>query len=339
MSVLRRDPTTGRWVVFHEPAGGRAPTPGEACPFCAGHEALTPPEIRALGPPDRAPNTPGWTVRVVPNADPMLRIEEPLLRRAQGMYDAASGTGAHEIIVESPEHHPSLANLPREQVVRVLHVWAERLRDLKRDARMRSALIFKNQGVSSGAGLPGHVHSQLIALPVTPKTLKEILEGARQHYKLRERCVTCDILRAELEDGSRVVSTSEHFVAVTPYASRYPYETWLLPRAHDPDFESASDAAFEDLAGHLIAVLARLESTLPEPAYNLFLYSGPNRSGGDPNWRGARFRTLAQDFHWHLQILPRISTPAGFEVGTGFFANPLTPERAAAELRQAGTTR
>lgn len=327
MSLLRRDPTTGRWVVFHEPAATppRSPDP---CPFCEGHEAQTPPEIRAYGPPGRTPDTPGWTVRVVPNIEPLLRIEEDLQRRAEGMYDTASGTGAHEIIVESPEHKPSLSNLAPEQVGRVLRAWAERLRDLKRDPRVRAGFIFKNQGAAAGSQVPGHVHSQLIALPVTPKALKEMLDGALEHYRLKERCVTCDILREELADGSRLVQATEHFVALAPYASRTPFETWIVPREHRADFEEVSEPELDDLAALMVALLGRLERLLPEPAYNLFLYSAPSRQA-----RRARWTTLALDFHWHVQILPRRATPAGFEVGTGFYANPRTPEQAAAALR------
>jgi UDPglucose--hexose-1-phosphate uridylyltransferase len=327
MSFLRRNPITGRWVVFSD-AAEPAPVPEGACPFCEGNERLTPPEIIAWGPQGRAPDSPGWRVRVVPNAEPMLRIESKLELRAEGMYDTVSGTGAHEIVVETPEHRKSMADLTREQVALVLAAYSERISDLKQDARFRAVFVFKNQGVASGAGFPGHTHSQVIGLPVTPKALKEILVGARQHFQIKERCVFCDILNEELDREVRVVGTSEHFAAIAPFASRHPFEVWILPRRHAPDFETIDDAERLDLAGILISVLGRLERTLPEPAYNLFLYSGPNRKPQPHRWK-----TLPTDFHWHIEILPRLFREAGFEVGSGFYANAVTPEQAAAVLR------
>jgi UDPglucose--hexose-1-phosphate uridylyltransferase len=327
MSVLRRDPTTGRWVVFSDNASPVPAQPGP-CAFCAGNEALTPPEIVAWGPADRRPNAPGWSVRVVPNARPLLTIEGQLERRAEGMYDSGSGTGAHEIVVESPEHEHSLAELSAEQIARVLRAYAQRIADLKRDTRMRSIFVFKNQGVLAGAGRPGHTHSHVIGLPVTPKALKEILEGARAHYQVKERCVFCDLLIEELEAESRVIQVTDRFVSLAPYASRHPFECWIVPREHSPDFETLGDAEIADLAPVLGSLLGRLERVLPEPSYNLFLYSSPNHAA-----RPKRWPTLKNDFHWHIQILPRLVQVAGFEVGSGFYANAVTPEQAAAVLR------
>ena len=331
MSVLRRDPTTNRWVIFGDlPPAAR--TPGDACPFCAGHESMTPPEIVAWGPPQRQPNAPGWQVRVVPNARPLLRIESALERHADLIYDTTSGTGAHEIVIETPEHHRSLAALPKAQIALVLKAWAERIRDLKKDPRFRSIFVFKNQGALAGAWMPDHAHSQIMGLPVTPKALKEILDVARAHYRDKERCVFCDILREELEYGQRLVQVTEHFVALAPYASRYPYECWILPREHSADYETTQPALLDDLAGVLLATLARLEDILPEPAYNLFLYSSPNRDARKGYWT-----TLAQDFHWHIAVMPRLAQTAGFEVGSGLYANPVLPEDAARMLRPVGT--
>lgn len=327
MSALRKDPCTGRWVVLEDPWQVR-PVGTGACPFCAGNESLTPPEIAVWAPPGRSPNLPGWEVRVVANLRPALRIEEPLTRRAERMYDAASGTGAHEIVIETPEHEDRLSQLSRGRIALVLAAWAARIADLKRDLRIRAVFVFKNQGVMAGATLPSHSHSQIIGLPVTPKALKEILDGARSHFRLKERCVFCDILREELEDGRRVIATSEYFVAIAPFASRHPFECWILPREHSPDFETADSNVLLDLAGLLKMLLRSLEATLPEPAFNLFLYSGPNRDSRPGYWT-----TLDQDFHWHIAVLPRPAQVAGFEVGTGFYSNPVSPEAATAELR------
>jgi UDPglucose--hexose-1-phosphate uridylyltransferase len=327
MSVLRRDPTSGRWVIFGNPSPP-VRTPGDPCPFCEGHESMTPSEVFAIGPAGRKPDAPGWTVRVVPNARPLLRIEGALERHADLIYDTTSGTGAHEIVIETPQHHRSLTALPPAQVALVLRAWAERIRDLKRDARFRSIFVFKNQGALAGAWLPDHTHSQVMALPVMPKALKEILDTARAHYRVKERCVFCDVLREELEYGERIVRLSDRFVALTPYAARYPYEFWILPREHGADFETGTAADFGDLAEMLLATLARLEDILPEPAYNLFLYSSPNRDQRRGYWT-----TLAQDFHWYIAVMPRVTQVAGFEVGSGLQANAVLPEDAARMLR------
>lgn len=329
MNLLRRDPATGRWVIF-TPGDASGSERTELCPFCGGNESLTPPEIIAWGNRARAPNAPGWSVRVVPSLDPQLRIEGPLERRAEGMYDWVSATGAHEVVVETPEHRDSLALLPSKQVGGVLRAYAQRIGDLKRDSRFRSIFIFKNQGAHAGATLIGHAHSQIVALPVTPKALKEILQGARSHFEIHERCVFCDILAEELARGLRIVEATERFVAFVPYAARHPYETWILPRSHAADMESTSGAELDNLADLLVAVLRGLERVLPDRAYNLFLYSGPNRTAHPDRWK-----TLEEDFHWHIQILPRLRREAGFEVGSGLYRSTLMPEDAAAALRAA----
>jgi UDPglucose--hexose-1-phosphate uridylyltransferase len=328
MGVLRKDPTTARWVVF--PGEATAPPPVDGrCPFCAGNEALTPPEIVAWGRDAGLPaNSPGWTLRVVPNAAPHLRIEEPLERRPDGMYDSVSATGAHEIVIETPRHCSSLVELSPIEVQRVLAACAQRIEDLKRDHRIRSIFVFKNRGLLSGAALPGHTHTQVIGLPVTPKALKEILAGARQHFLLHERCVFCDVIEEELERDVRVIATTPRFVALAPYAARHPFELWILPRRHGPDYEATNGEDRADLAQLLLGVLSRLERALPDPAYNLFFYSGPNRAAYPTRWK-----TLDADFHWHIQILPRLARLAGFEVGSGFYANHVTPEQTAATLK------
>jgi UDPglucose--hexose-1-phosphate uridylyltransferase len=282
----------------------------------------------ASAPAGRKPNERGWWVRVVPNQRPLLTIEGNLERRAEGMYDWCTGTGAHEIVIESPEHEHSLAELSSEQIGRVLRAYAERMVDLKRDKRFRSIFVFKNQGVLAGAGRPGHTHSHVIGLPVTPKALKELLEGARAHFQVKERCVFCDMLREELDAENRLIQVSDRFVSLAPYASRHPFECWIVPREHAVDFEAIGAPEVDDLSQVLGSMLRRLERVLPEPSYNLFLYSGPNYAAHPRRWP-----TLASDFHWHIQILPRLVQVAGFEVGSGFYANPVTPEQAAAVLR------
>ncbi|HEY6867604.1 MAG TPA: galactose-1-phosphate uridylyltransferase [Candidatus Eisenbacteria bacterium] len=329
MSVLRRDPTTARWVVMTDGSRPVARPPGP-CPFCEGNERLTPPEIVAWGRKSPQRDQPGWAVRVIPNASPLLRVDTEVGRHADGMYDAARGMGAHEIVVETPQHVSSLSSLPAEAIGTVLAAWAQRIEDLKRDKRLRSIFVFKNQGTRAGALLPDHAHSQVIGLPVVPKVLRDIMEGARSYYQVHERCVFCDVLREELDRRQRLIGVTERFAAFAPFASRHPFEVWVAPREHAPDFEVTGDAERRDLAELLGKLLRRLETALPEPAYNLFLYSGPNRQAFPTRWR-----SLPSDFHWHIQILPRVEQEAGFELGSGFYANPVSPESAAAALKLA----
>src|SRR5262245_53516426 len=235
MTELRHDPLSRRWVII---AGERANRPNDfelivrplarpdPCPFCEGNEELTPPEIAARRGPGSHPDGPGWRVRVVPNRYPALAIEGRPDRRGVGVYDRMHGIGAHEVIVESPDHGLELADQPREHAVRIVRVWRDRLVDLMRDTRFKYVLIFKNCGAAAGATL-SHPHGQIIATPVTPREVAIELEASRAHHDLKERCMYCDLLQQELEDARRIVSVNEDFVAFTPYASRFPFEVAL----------------------------------------------------------------------------------------------------------------
>jgi len=230
---LRKDPITGRWVII---ATDLARRPSEfvrvpvvakskTCQFCAGHETETPPEILSYrGPDDR------WNLRVVPNKFPALRVEGILERDGEGLYDKMSGIGAHEVIIESPEHKVSLAQLPEKRVEDLFWAVRDRILDLKRDTRLRYVLLFKNHGEAAGASLE-HSHSQLIALPVVPAQVQEEIDGGLRYYQFKERCVYCDIVRQELASAARVILETEEILVLAPYAARFPFETWLVPRA------------------------------------------------------------------------------------------------------------
>jgi UDPglucose--hexose-1-phosphate uridylyltransferase len=331
MPELRKDPTLGRWVIIatervRRPRDFSVPRParrGGPCAFCAGHEHETPAEVLAYREPAGArAGGPGWRVRVVPNKFPALRIEGDLERRGQGLYDVMNGLGAHEVIVESPDHDASLATLPTTSVELVLSAYRDRILDLRRDERFRSVVVFKNHGAEAGATLE-HAHSQLIATPVVPLVVAEEVHLARSYHDYRERCLFCDILRQELEERQRLVAEGEHVVAFAPFAARFPFETWLLPRRHAAAFEHAGAAELRDLAGVLRAVLARLATAVDDPPYNLILHSAP--------FGAAESRS----YHWHVEITPKLTALAGFELGSGFHINPLAPEDAARALREA----
>jgi UDPglucose--hexose-1-phosphate uridylyltransferase len=328
MTELRKDPVTGRWVIIStdrqkRPSDFRLETfsthPGAACPFCEGNEDKTPPEVLAYrnGTP---PNTPGWNVRVVPNKFPALRIEGSLDRQGVGLFDRMSGIGAHEVIIETPEHQQTLAQLPEPAVERVLWAWRDRVLDLKQDRRFRYILVFKNHGPSAGATLD-HPHSQLMALPIVPRQVRQEVDGARQHYQNKERCVFCDIIQQELRDRQRVIVENADFVAVSPYAPRFPFETWLLPKQHGALYESAPQPLYGMLARILKETLLRMNRALASPSYNLIVHSSPFSED------------TGEYYHWHVEIVPRLSRVAGFEWGTGFYINPTGPEEAAGVLR------
>jgi UDPglucose--hexose-1-phosphate uridylyltransferase len=328
---LRKDPITGRWVII---ATDRAKRPTDFvrekveihgsgfCPFCYGNETKTPPEIHAYRPDGSAKDTPGWTLRVVPNKFPALGIEGTLNRQAEGLYDKMNGIGAHEVIIETPDHQSTLASLPARAVEDVLWAYRDRILDLKKDRRFKYILIFKNHGEPAGASLE-HTHSQLIALPVVPKRVSEEVGNSREYYNFKERCIFCDIIRQESQDIVRVIAENAGFIALSPFAPRFPFEMWVLPKTHQSAFEESQKPEFEHLAFMLKDLLMRLDRVLDSPAYNYILHTSP-------------FPEVSNDYyHWHFEIMPKLTKVAGFEWGTGFYINPTPPEESARFLREA----
>ena len=341
MPTLRRDPITGRWVINPGAEKDRASgliemekmiTQG-ICPFCEGNEKHTPSEIFALRGTGSEKDGPGWEVRVVPNVSPSLSIEPDLDRRAERMYDLMNAVGAHEVIIETPQHVANLADLDASQIKKVIDTYKARISDLKKDKRLRSVFVFKNYGERAGSSPIKHAHSQLIAISVTPKNLKEELMGAMDYYDYKERCVFCDMIKQELSSKKRIICSNADFLAITPFASRFTHEVWILPRKHSADFETLGDAGSQNLAALLKDVLLRLKILLDDPPYNFILHSGPNRT----KRREEAWKTLSEDYHWHIEIMPRYTRIDGFEWGTGLYINATTPEEAAASLRNVRT--
>ncbi|HXN55696.1 MAG TPA: galactose-1-phosphate uridylyltransferase [Myxococcales bacterium] len=325
MPELRKDPVVDRWVIIAPERadrpqawlrrGGEDGDDAAGCPFCPGNEAMTPPELYALR------DGPAWSVRVVPNRYPALRTEIQLSREGRGSFDRMSGTGAHEVIIETPQHGVSLGQLPAKQVSAVLSAWQVRMRDLARDERLRCALLFKNEGLAAGATL-SHAHSQLMALPLVPAELTEEMSAARDHFGRKERCIYCDVIAQELLEKERVIHEGERFVSLAPFASRSPFETLILPRAHQSGFEQADALELAACAEELRTLLRKIEVALERPALTLFLHTAPLREAELP-W-----------YHWHLTVKPTVAGVGGFEWGSGCFINPTPPEEAARFLRQ-----
>ena len=333
MPELRRDPVVGRWVIISTERSRRPSDFASApvrprnigpCVFCPGQESRTPEEILAVRGPGGAPNGPGWELRVVPNKFPALRIEGELEPAGEGVYDRMNGIGAHEVIIETPDHSASLAGLPETQVVTVLEAWRQRMVDLQKDVRFEYVSVFKNHGEAAGASLE-HPHSQLIATPMVPMMVEQELEGALRHFRMKKRCIWCDIIRQEMQGKARglgrLILGEGGFVALCPYAPRFPFETWILPEGHRSSYEDGLGMDPRALARVLGEVLRRMNQVLGAPAWNLSLHSAPLKT------------PTLDHFHWHLEIIPKLSQVAGFEWGTGFFINPTPPEEAAKYLR------
>lgn len=337
MPELRHDPVQSRWVIISSERGqrpmdlGGPPASGSfesaaTCPFCAGREGQTPPDILRFNGHDGR-----WLVRVVANRYPALRIEGTADRAAVGQYDRMNGIGAHEVIIETPEHDKGFADLSAEHMALVLKAYRERILDLKKDKRFRYVIIFKNSGRKAGASLH-HAHTQVMATPITPRTVSMELNSARNHFALKERCIFCDMITQELETAERIVRLDDDFMTHCPYASRFPFEMHIHPRRHMYAYSSMDDGMLLRLAFHFKDVLRRMNAALDNPSYNFLIHTAPAVEGRDQ--RANYWSTLEQDWHWHIEILPRITNVAGFEWGTGFYINPTPPEDAARFLRE-----
>lgn len=333
MSELRKDIITREWVII-SPERAKRPSDFQhkqdtsstiekkqaVCPFCPGNESMTPPEIIAFKKKDGKNNPSNWWVRVIPNRYPALTVEGHLNRTKHLIYDNMSGLGAHEVIIETPEHGKQLPRLDEKQISEILWAYRERALDLSKDIRFKYVLIFKNQGRAAGSSIE-HPHSQIVATPTIPQQVWIKVKGIAQYYDYRENCVYCDIVNTELKADERVVSENESFVAIEPYAARHPFETWIIPKKHSPSFTDMTGQTINELALILKEVLLKLEICLNDPPYNYAIFTTPINSGGITH------------FHWHLEIIPRLTVAAGFELGTGIYINPVPPEESAKYLR------
>lgn len=330
MPELRKDPVLGRWIIISEDRGKRptdflveeSKASGGFCPLCPGNERSTPPEVLVFGREiGTGSNTPDWQVRVVPNKYPALIIEGELDKRAEGLYDRMSGIGAHEVIIESPGHDDIFSKLPTGHLRLVFQAFRDRIKDLERDPRFRYVMVFKNSGHAAGASLE-HPHSQLVALPILPRMIVSELAGALSYYKYKQRCIFCDIIRQEVEQDVRVVCQNDDFIAITPFAPRTPFEMSILPKHHMSSFSLESDYRLTKLAELFSESLRRLDGCIPNVPYNFVLHTQPLRTDD------------LEHFHYHFEIVPKLSSIAGFEWGSGFYINPMPPEIAASYLRE-----
>ncbi len=331
MRELRKDPATQRWVIISTERNQRPhqfisnhteiPDDQENCPFCEGREYMTPPEIFSCRKAGSNPNEQGWDIRVVPDKEPILDPAEPMKKYGVGMFDAMRATGAHELVLETPCHRQEWGDITAERIGRIIAIYRSRINELKQDSRIKYVMVTKNHGVTAGAFLH-HPHSHIVGLPIVPKRVQEELEGAELYYDYKERCVYCDMVSQELDDGVRLVAETHDFLAFCPFASRFPYEIWILPKNHNSHFDNINEDEVRGLALILRATILKLVRILDEPPFNLFLHSS----------------TFDQEhidhYHWHFELIPKLTKDAGFEWGSGFFINPTVPEEAAMLLRE-----
>lgn len=330
MSELRKS-LTGRWVIIAQERGNRPNAfrtfvhvrdPKETCAFCPGHEHMTPPAVltRAAD-PKGSKSASAWKVRVIPNRFPALRIEGSLDKRSEGLYDKMAGVGAHEIIIDTPDHETDLAEFSLEQLSDMVSAYRERIVDLFRDTRFRYVLVFKNYGHAAGATL-SHSHSQLIALPVVPVQIEREISAAKKFYQFRGRCLYCDVIQQETTEGKRLVVMNHEFIAFSPFASRFPFEVHIVPRHHASFFWEITKEQVEAFSEILRDILRRYKISLKDPPYSFILHTSP------PDHK------TPECYHWHMEIMPKLTETGGFEWGSGFYINPTPPEDAAKHLRE-----
>ncbi len=328
MPELRKDPILGQWVIIARERRKRPydfvikeeKTKGGFCPLCPGNEHTTPPEVLAYGRPAYSPDGPGWTLRVVPNKFPALVIEGDLNKEGEGIYDKMNGIGAHEVIIETPRHDETISMMSHDQLIQLFWAYRDRMVDLGNDSRFRYIMVFKNFGQAAGASLE-HSHSQLIALPIVPYRIQEEIKSSLRYFEYKERCVFCDIIHQEKVQNLRIVCENNDFITICPFAPRAPFEMWVMPKRHQSSYVSMGDAEFHSLTDLFLETMKRLDRALPGVPYNYMLHTAPIRTPS------------LEYYHWHIEIMPKVTMIAGFEWGTGFYINPTPPEESAEFMR------
>lgn len=339
MPQLRENLATKRWVIIATERAKRpedfkkgkelpAPRPpyDEKCPFCEGNERPDEEEVFAIRAPGTKPGQKGWKLRVIPNKYPALVPPQKsssveVKRHKAGIYLYTEGAGKHEVVIENPAHDKTIATMSLEEVETIINAYRERYLALDRDPAYKQVIIFRNQGGGAGASQV-HPHSQIIATAIIPQHIRYALNEAQRYYEELGKCVFCDMIKYELAEKERMVIKNDKFIAFVPYAALLPYETWILPLKHSTSFAGLFPEDISSLAQILRDIAAKLYYGLNNPDYNYCVRSVPHYSACEPY------------YHWHIQILPRLTTPAGFEIGSGISINVALPEESAKFLRE-----
>ena len=341
MSELRQNPLTKDWVII---APNRSRRPGQfrhsegeektgahleeekaKCPFCPGNEELCQePLLTYYQHVSQEGVQRPWSLRVVPNKFPALGVGGETSRITHGtggFFIKMDGVGHHEVIVEHPDHLQTIATMSRGAVEDIISSYVERYQALIKSPNVQLVTIFRNNGPRAGTSLR-HPHSQIIASPIIPIQIRHVIREAVRYFDTMGRCIYCTMIEQEKTADERLISETEHFIAFAPFAARSPFETWILPKKHRASFAKISGMEKKDLAGMLLDILSRLYCGLDSPDYNYMVHSAPYHE--DP----------ADYYHWHLQILPRLSEVAGFELGSSIYLNTMSPEESARYLRE-----
>ena len=341
MPELRKDPVDGRWVII---ATERARRPGnvvesvddsleedqQQCPFCHIDE----PPIYSAQVPDTKSNGSLWDVRVIPFRKSFLTTQKKSLREKHGLYDVINSFGTHEVVIESPQHTANMADLDVKNIRLVIETYALRIKELERNPQFQYVLAYKNYGPTAGSRNIGHARSHIVATPNHPLRVKEKLAGAKEYFDKHKRCIYCDLINQELKDQERIVVETEHFLAVIPFAARFLFEVWILPKRHHCDFAKGVSGYEGDLAKMLKILLQKMKIGLDNRSYNYVIQTAPFiRPDGDSK----KWQTIKDDYHWHIEVLPHLTRVAGFEKGTGFHICSIPPEQMAAYLKEIET--
>jgi UDPglucose--hexose-1-phosphate uridylyltransferase len=337
MPELRQNPATKEWVIvaterakrpedFAPPKAEEKTEVKDQCPFCEGNEASTPPEIFAYRTYGTKPNTPGWWIRIIPNKFPALVPQGNIRRiKQEEFFRYMDGVGEHEVIIESPRHNQTIAILEQKQVEEIFLAYRERYITLSQDPRFELVMLFKNHGIAAGTSVR-HPHSQVIATPITPMHVRSRLEEAMRYFDDNGECVFCAMIAKEIIFKERIVFETDNFLVFVPFAASSPFETWVLPKKHDSSFESTTPERTKELGYVMKATLLKIYKSLNDPDYNFVIRSSPSHEKD------------VEYYHWHIQIIPRVTSVAGFELGSGIFINSVIPEAAAKFLRDTSST-
>ncbi len=344
MSELRQNPITKAWVII---APERSKRPDQfrhhrvqgkitkqdmeeraTCPFCPGKEESCGEAVLTYYQQGSGKGAqPKWSLRVVPNKFPALVEGKETSRITEGtgnFFIKMNGVGYHEVVIEHPEHLQTIATMPVEAVEGIISSYIERYRVLINRPNVELITIFRNNGPRAGTSLR-HPHSQIIASPIIPIHIRHVIEEALRYYDTMGKCIYCNMIEQEKSLGKRIISETEHFIALAPFFSRGPFETWILPKKHRASFAKISNIEKKDLAGALTDIISRLYKGLGDPDYNYMIHSTPYQE--DP----------ADYYHWHFQILPKLYEVAGFELGSSIYLNTTSPEENARYLKEINT--
>ena len=326
MPQLRKDPIVSRWVIIStERARRPVPfvdpvshvTPAQTCPFCADNSFV---QVHAHD-----------GVKVVKSRTPFFSDAQAFNIRTHGLYESCASYGAHEVVIETPQHTANMADLPVEQIKNVFATYALRMRHYQQDPSVKYVLAYKNYGVAAGSRQVGHARSQIMAVPVLPMRVRDKITGAKLYFDFHERCLFTDLVRQEQKDKERVVLETDNFIAFTPFAARFPFEMWIVPKRHHWDFAQGVEGLEGELARVMKTLLLKFKLGLNDPAYNFVIHSAPFEGGREDS---RKYPTIREDYRWHIELMPRLTRVAGFERGTGFYICPIPPEMTGRFLRE-----